>query len=205
MRPCKTSAPPRFSAGFTLVEMLVVMVLTAMITTLLMGGLSLVHRLQSRFGPEIFNSQHGAMYADWFRMTVNGLMPDYADGEHRFKGEPDRLSGLTLSPLDQPDGTLAPFAWALRFDPQLGQTQLVYGDSPDSPPILAWPGNEGRFSYVDQQGDVHTSWPPPFGSPAQLPAAIRLEMPVDQSPQWLVAVPLGPAATEIRLRDLLKL
>lgn len=204
MNPSPPSQP-RMSRGFTLLEMLVVMVLTALITTLLMGGLSMVYRLQSRFGPEIFNSQHGAMYADWFRLTVNGLMPDYPDGPHRFKGESDRLSGLTLSPLDQPEGALVPFAWSLRFDPRSGQTQLVYGDAPDGPPILVWPGNAGRFRYFDQQGEAHDSWPPAFGAPAQLPAAIRLEMPAGHSPQLLIAVPLGPSATDIRLRDLLNL
>jgi general secretion pathway protein J len=196
---------PRLNRGFTLLEMLVVMVLTALITTLLMGGLSMVYRLQSRFGPEIFNSQHGAMYADWFRLTINGLMPDYPDGPHLFRGEPDRLSGLTLSPLDQPEGALVPFAWSLRFNPQSGQTQLVYGDAPDSPPILAWPGNAGRFRYLDQQGQAHDNWPPAFGASAQLPVAIRLELPSGHSPQLLIAIPLGPPATDIRLRDLLKL
>lgn len=198
------SRPNRIS-GFTLLEMLVVMVLTALITTLLMGGLGMVHRLQSRFGPEVFNSQHGAMYADWFRLTVNGLMPDYPDGQYRFKGEPDRFSGLTLSPLDRPPGAPAPFGWLLHFDPVAGQTQLRYGEASIGVTILSWPGSGGRFRYLDAKGEKHDSWPPPFGSPAQVPAAIWLETPGEGAQRLLVAVPLGPSAPDVRLRDLLRL
>lgn len=205
MTGCRLPFRPNRSSGFTLLEMLVVMVLTALITTLLMGGLGMVHRLQGRFGPELFNSQHGAMYVDWFRLTVNGLMPDYPDGAHRFKGERDRFSGLTLSPLDRPPGAPAPFAWLLQFDPVAGETQLRYGDAGVGATILRWPGSGARFSYLDAKGEKHDNWPPPFGAPAQLPVAIWLETPGEGAQRLLVAVPLGPPAPDVRLRDLLSL
>ena len=59
--------------GFTLLEMLVVLILTGMITGILIQGLDQVFRLQTHFGRELFNSQQGEMYAEWFRESVNGL------------------------------------------------------------------------------------------------------------------------------------
>ena len=52
------------SSGFTLLEILVVMILTSMITAILLQGLQQVYRLQVHFGAEMFSSQQGAMRID---------------------------------------------------------------------------------------------------------------------------------------------
>jgi general secretion pathway protein J len=190
--------------GFTLMEILVVLVITSLITGLLLDGLFLVSRLQVRFGPEIYQNQRGAMYRDWFRLTVNSLMPDYPDGGNRFKGDAHSFSGLTLSPLDQPSGAMLSFAWSLRFDPESGQTQLIYESGENRYPVESWPGNAGRFLYLDAEGNTHDEWPPFAGGAdiPQLPRAIYLEMSPDFSPKVVIAVPMGPSKPLPRLKDM---
>ncbi|HUW36061.1 MAG TPA: type II secretion system protein [Rhodocyclaceae bacterium] len=188
--------------GFTLLEMLVVMILTGMITGILMQGLHQVFRLQTHFGREIFDTQQGEMYTDWFRQSVNGLMPDYADGKHQFKGTQREFSGLTLAPLDAANTALLPFSWRLKFDPETGRTQLRYGSGDDAPAVLSWSGNSGRFVYFDANNEAHDDWPPFLGKWPQLPQAIYLENQNATEPRIIVAVPKGLENPLPRQKDL---
>ncbi|MEI8353591.1 MAG: type II secretion system protein [Lentisphaerota bacterium] len=179
-------------SGFTLLEILVVMVLTSMITAILLQGLQQVYRLQVHFGAEMFASQQGAMRIDWFRSSINGIMPDYVDGKNKFKGEPRRISGQTTAPLNAPDGALAPFQWRIDFDSKTGEMALYSGEGSDAPIVLTWPGSEGRFLYLDEDGHPQEFWPPLLGKPPQVPLMILLEMGASGRGRKIVAVPRGP-------------
>ena len=184
-------SPHSRGRGFTLLEMLVVLVLTGFIMTILLEGLSQTFRLQEHFGTEQFNTQRGAMRSDWFRQSINGLLPDHEDGRHKFQGDDRRMSGLTTAPLTPESAGLAPFTWRLGFDPQSGETRLQYGAESDSPAILAWRGDSGRFVYLDSNGEAHGAWPPLLGKWPQLPKAIYLEARRFDEPYTLVAIPRG--------------
>lgn len=199
LRQGNAARPP--ARGFTLLEMLVVLVLTGMISSILMQGLSQVFRLQTHFGKELFNTQQGEMYTDWFRQSINSVMPDYVDGKNRFKGEARELSGLTLAPLDGATDALTPFAWHLKFTPEAGQTQLLYGEGDADAEVLAWPGNSGRFIYYDAAGEAHDTWPPPFGKWPQLPRTIYLDNQNKNEPRVIVAVPKSLESPLPRARD----
>lgn len=189
--------------GFTLLEMLVVLILTGMITGILMQGLYQVFRLQTHFGRELFNTQQGGMYTEWFRQSVNGMMPDYPNGKHKFKGSSREFGGMTLSPLNTGTEALLPFAWHLKFDPNTGQTQLQYGPEENAPVVLAWPGNSGKFVYFDAKDEPHDDWPPLLGKWPQLPKAIYLENQNSDEPRVIVAVPRAQENPLPRLMDLL--
>jgi general secretion pathway protein J len=178
--------------GFTLIEILVVLVITGFIVTLLLQSLQQVFFLQKHFGHEIFYTQRGAMYADWFRQSINSLMPDYKEGKHKFSGDYRRMSGLTLAPLAQEAGALAPFVWRLEFDLSSGQTGLYYGNEVEKDsalPLLAWLGNDGRFIYTDAKNEAHDSWPPFLGAWPQLPSSITLESGSGERLRLIVAAP----------------
>ena len=181
------------SRGFTLVEILVVLIISGFIVTILLQSLHQVFRLQTQFDNEIFHTQNGAMYADWFRQSINGLVPDYDGGKQKFRGEQRSMSGLTLAPLDRETGTLTPFVWRLEFDARADQTRLVYGDANDKAAlqILRWQSNNGRFIYVDVENEAHDSWPPFLGRWPQLPSAIYLESGEAKQLRLLVATPRG--------------
>lgn len=182
----------RYSRAFTLLEILVVLILTSLITGILLQGLQQVYRLQSHFGAETFDARQGAMRIDWFRTSINGVMPDYPDGANKFKGELRRMQGQTTAPLDAPDGALVPFLWRIDFDSKEGGMALFAGEGNEASAILTWPGNEGRFIYVDAMGQSHDSWPPFIGSPPQVPQIVVLEMGASGQATKLAAVPRGP-------------
>lgn len=187
--------------GFTLLEVVVVLVITSLVVGILMEGLYWVVRLQERFEPEIYFNQRAAMYRDWFRISINGLMPDHPDGFHRFHGESRRLKGLTLASLDQPSGQLRPIMWSLRFNSASGQTELLLGDDKDGYAILGWPGHVGRFRYLDAAGDWHDEWPPFLGQWPQLPVLIAVEG-GEEGGELIASSPRGPMKPKPRLKDL---
>lgn len=191
----------RKARGFTLVEMLVVLVLTGAIVAILTQALGQVFRLQSHFGAELFNTQQGEMYTEWFRQSVNGLLPDHPDGPEKFKGAEKEFQGLTLAPLDTSSEALQAFAWSLAFDPKSGETQLQYSSGEKAVVVLSWPGNSGRFVYVDEKDETHDAWPPFSGRWPQLPKAINLEYRDTDGPRVIVAVPKGPHNALPRRKD----
>jgi hypothetical protein len=94
-----------------------------------------------------------------------------------------------------------PLAWRLAFNPESGETQLLYGANKGAAPIISWQGNRGKFSYLDAKGEYHESWPPPLGSWPQLPAAIRVEALRDGQPTIIFAAPMGPIYPPARIVD----
>ncbi len=190
--------------GFTLVEMLVVLILTGLISGILFQALHQALRLQSHVGTEMDNMRQSAMLSDWFRQVIEGTQPDYADGKHKFKATARRIQALTTNPLTADQGALAPFTLELQFDNRRGETLLRYGEGAGAQVLLSWPGDYGQFVFLDTDNAEHDSWPPPMPKkPAQLPAAIRLEGQRDSQPWILLAALVGPDQPRLRIRDML--
>lgn len=188
-------------AGFTLIEVLVVLIIVAIISGVLFQALEQAYRLQERFGMELFKVQQGSMATDWYRQTVQGLQPDYPDGRNLFHGEERAFSGLSSNPLGDDYGAPVPIVWKIRSNQQTGATELVYIEEKQETPILSWRGKEARFTYLDEQQASHDSWPPPLGLWPQLPKQIQLVTRDDGEPVRIIASPLGPAATLMRTQD----
>lgn len=185
--------------GFTLLEVLVVLVIVSLAMGLLLQGLHHTLRLQERFSQEMFNGRTAAMQSSWYREVVNGLMPDHAQGKNRFKGERQRFEGLTVSPLLGDPGSPVAFALELRSDPRSKQSSLNYVAGDDSVEIMSWTG-EAEFVYFDDKGEPHDAWPPFLGQWPQLPSSIRLKTGGGDT-AVLVAAPKGPAVRLPSLTD----
>lgn len=190
-------------SGFTLVEMLVVLMIVAMVSGILFQALERAYRLQERFGAELFNAQQGQMAADWYRQTVQGLHPDYHDGRNKFQGKSMEFSGLTSNPLSGEYGVPTPIIWKIRNNRQYGSTELVYLEEKQETPILVWHGAGARFIYFDDKQSPHDVWPPPLGLPTQLPRQIQLVDNSGNEPINIVASPMGPASPLTRLQDII--
>jgi len=186
------SDPILGESGFTLMEMLVVLLIVGMAGSLLFNGAAQVMNMQARFDSQLANLRGDVLRADWLRQTVQGLQPDYADGKQVFKGTARGFSGLTTNPLSAGYGGPAAFALVLQHDAARNEMVLRYGAENDSPEILRWAGDQGRLQYVDNKREPHEDWPPRMGLWPQLPAAIYLEGWRDGAPWLMVATPYGP-------------
>lgn len=185
--------------GFTLVEVLVVLVITALVSTLLFQALAQVYRLQERFGEQLAQSRTGAMRVDWYRQVLQGLQTDYADGKQRFAGQALRLEGLSATPLMESGG--APQWLTLEVVASAaGGGELRYGVGSRLLPLLQWstPGS-ASFAYLDDAGAEHAAWPPQAaGVWPQLPAAVLFRWPTREGADVLVAAPAGTREAKVR-------
>ena len=188
-------------AGFTLIEVLVVLILVSLISGVLFQALERAYRLQDRFGTELFNLQQGQMTTDWYRQTVQGMFPDYPDGNNIFKGSPQAFSGLSTNPLSSDYGTPTPVSWKLL--PETDQvTALIYTSGKEPTPIMHWQGKAARFVYVDDKNTEHESWPPPLGKFPQLPRQIQLHTNEASEATVLAVTLLAPALPPLRIKDI---
>ncbi len=192
---------PSRQTGFTLIEVLVVMIIVAMVSSVLFEALERAYRLQERFGAELFKVQQEQMAADWYRQSVQGLQPDYSDGSNIFQGNDHEFSGLSSNPRSDAYGAPTPITWRIRDNRQNGTTELLYMEEKRETPVLTWRGNQARFVYFDEKLVPNDSWPPPLGLTTQLPKQIQLMVKDAGEPVNIVASPMGPTTTLMRAQD----
>ncbi|MDR3733971.1 MAG: type II secretion system protein [Acidobacteriaceae bacterium] len=205
------------STGFTLIEVLVVLLIVSMIVTVLISGLGRVFQLRSRLAPYLDRVEDVGMLTDWVRHSIDGLVPDYDDGAHKFTGTASGFSGLTLRALDQRLGEPIPLGWEL-VDDQQGHTILRYHAADGSViDAAAWTG-PGVFAYQGKDHAWVDTWPPPSSEftlddtvgnatrvDPQLPTLIRLSGRLADHDWIVIAAPHGPTKPLSRVSDFLKM
>src|SRR5712691_9845328 len=125
---------PARESGFTLVEMLVTLVLLSMVVAIVLGSVRQVLDARTRLRPYLDQSEQTTLVAGWFRQTVQGLMADSVNGQHRLTAKPEEFAGLPVSPLAGAPGTPTAFHWSLIYDDARDVTVLEYNE-PDAGPM----------------------------------------------------------------------
>jgi|WetSurMetagenome_2_1015567.scaffolds.fasta_scaffold19476_2 general secretion pathway protein J len=201
--------------GFTLLEVLVVLVLLSLISTLAFEILHQTANLRSQFLETLDELQQGVIREHWFRSSVAALTPDYppettvvyqAHKPYIFQGTENEFYGLTITSLDNDGGIPTPFGWQLSF--KENETILRYRNKEEQWwEIMHWSGNEGKFFYQAKNGQWYKQWPPPedkqafekldeiskmiaaLDKPAQIPKTILLDGKKGNQPfAWIVRI-----------------
>jgi prepilin-type N-terminal cleavage/methylation domain-containing protein len=168
----------RGQSGFTLLEMMVVLVVVGLVSVSLFEALAQMGQVRDRLAPFLTASEREGPLNGWFRQAVNGLVADRVGGEHVLVGGANGFSGLTLEPLGADPGGPTPFQWALVYATSGDYTSLVYsGEGAPPREIRRWPGSKVSFSYLGPDLVWYDSWPPALKRARQLPAAVRLADP----------------------------
>lgn len=172
-------AARRCAGGLTLIEMLVTLALASMISLVLWQALAQLARVERLLESEREAGGSTAVRIEWLRYTIEALLPGEPDSPDRLQGGESELRGLTSAPPIDCRAGVCRVSLALRFDDRAQRTELVVSalDRPDLAPqvLLAWPGQQGRFRYLDGGARWRDAWPPPMGVPVALPRAIALD------------------------------
>jgi prepilin-type N-terminal cleavage/methylation domain-containing protein len=189
----RRGAGPRRPQGFTLVEVIVVLVIVALISGTVLAAFQRVLDVRLRLAAFLDGIDTPDLVAGWFRDSVVGLIPDVKGGPGEFSGTARRFSGLTIAPLNGLSGVPTQVVWQLDFDPDAGRTYLRYQAATDPRMTIAsWPDDRGSIQYCTAGLACFNAWPPPDRRPnqvQQVPTLIRLDIVKGTAPWAILAAP----------------
>jgi prepilin-type N-terminal cleavage/methylation domain-containing protein len=164
------------AAGFTIIEILVVLIIVAAISGILLFAFERVLDIRVRLAAFLEGTDVPTLIAGWFRDSVEGLLPDAKGGADQFTGDAKGFSGLSVAPIDGRAGVPMRIGWELDFDAAAGRTYLRYRTADAGPlTVASWPGDLGSLSYCGPDLVCGDRWPPPEAEATELPALIRLD------------------------------
>ncbi len=194
-------AEKKSTRGFTLLEVLVVLVITSLISVVLIQGFSLILGARNSVQNKIVGLEQVVLKQNIFLEPLKGVLPDYPNRPNIFHGESQIVRGLTIRPLQSRVGTPTGFSMTMNYDSGRDETELVYQESGFPPQALGrWKGAQGTFRYRDRTGSWLDTWPPNPDVP-QTPWLIQLDMGIG-FPSSLVVSLNGPHQRVQRLEDL---
>jgi prepilin-type N-terminal cleavage/methylation domain-containing protein len=190
------------SRGFTLLEALVVLVITSLVSVVLVQGFGLLLSARTSVQDKLVEVDEAVIEQSLFLEPLRGVVPDYPDRPHIFAGEAKRLHGMTTRPLQGRTGTPVPFTLTISYDSPSNLSTLTYQEDNTPPlPLGSWQGETGAFAYRDIQGAWRETWPPENDPRApQTPWLIRLERGTG-FPKNMIASVNGTHRRPLRFRD----
>jgi len=189
----------RAAAGFTLFEVIVVMVITSLMGAVLMQGFGMILAARLSVTNAIENLQEVVLSQNIPVDPLRGILPDFRSSPNQFRGEPRLLTGQTLRPLLSAPGAPTRFTMTLDYDAGRNTTILVY-EEPGRPKaeLARWQGNTQSFKYRDLTGPWESSWPTQAAS-SQTPWLIWIDTGPALAP--LIASVAGPHSRVMRIQD----
>ena len=164
----------RAANGFTLIEVLVVIAITGMITVLLSQMLTVFLRGYDQVGRIQQEHAVDSMRLGWLRDSVSAMVASL-DEEFGFEGERASFTGFTMSPLLVDDHRLTRVTWQIRND-ATGHS-LWYGeDGRQAVKLGTWPDDQLSFAYRGLNSGWQTDWPPQDLPAGVLPHRIKLSI-----------------------------
>ncbi len=159
--------------GLTLLEVLVVLTLIGMISSVMFQGYAYMLGSYQRLKQRQLVETREALVAGWWRSSLESVVP-YFDDELAFTGSPDNLRGASFSPLWGRSGVATEFRWGLAADDV--HRRLIYQEPPHAPVVVReWPVSvEAAFEYLSESGQWKQAWV--VGEDRQIPQAIRLSL-----------------------------
>ncbi len=176
------------SAGFTLLEILVVLVLLSMVMTMLMQGLSMIYNIRSRILVQINELRVNRLREHLLVDLLSAITPDHPKGDAVFAGDENGIYGLSLLSLQSDVGV--PVQIRLWGDNADEQSRLLYqqGDSMEVE-IGRWQSTTVQFTFFTKDGEEYHTWPPRNSSLPQLPSAIMIRVGEEpEYPVWFVPI-----------------
>ncbi|GEA09462.1 hypothetical protein KUL42_42230 [Alteromonas sp. KUL42] len=166
--------------GFTLVEMLVVLVILSLTTTLLVEGLGTTWRNFDKLNSQQLIVNRGLLPKKWFIDSFKGAQL-YHPFKSVFSGSSQRVSFITINPPGTIKATPTKVEWSIESQNSAIQGLYYSIDNGDKVKVANLNG-QFSFSYLNGQ-----RWEDSFSpNKALLPNAIKI---LNGDEQWLLGIP----------------
>jgi len=161
-------------AGLTLVEMLVVLIIVGLVSTLLVQGLGNALSLYSRVQANQKQTYAQSMIHLWWRDSVSAAAPNRLN-EQRFSGTPFKLDIETHGALLSGNGVITRIVWEVSESYPYSMLYRQGGQEEDERLILALESKQRpRFEYMSKSFEWHKNWP--IDGKNDLPEAVRINL-----------------------------
>lgn len=168
------------SKGFTVMEVLVVILLVSLMSGVLMQAGIQVLKLRKWFLVVSHHQTANRLQSHWFRSVTAALTPGRQEDNTVFSGRSDHFQGMTLDALT--DMTGIPVRVALDLISRDGSIVLRYRqDDGTEWEIGQWDASHAGFFFLNAMGKGYTEWPSEDDAP-QLPEAILLRVETAETP-----------------------
>jgi prepilin-type N-terminal cleavage/methylation domain-containing protein len=198
MRRCRwrLSPPDRSGRGFTLLETLVVLVLSSLLVAMLTQALHLSQRMERLLSGGALDRGTVIMRRQMIReLLENAGANQQTQSASNLQWLVGTGQGLVWNRTDYSLGELATSRrWALEISRLKGRSQVIlrpeldsnggYSIASDAIPnsvhsegaavLMSWSGMEGEIQYMDEGGAWHAHWPVDASRQFGLPRMIRI-------------------------------
>ena len=174
------------AAGVSLLEMLVVLVLASLLSTLLVQGLGFFLTGMEAVQRHSGQAAAAAMQQRWFTSTVGAMTP-YLAPDRNFTGDAAAFEGVTLQPLNAPPGLPRKIRWSIAD----GDTVYYAEDGELDWAVLREPDAALRFEYAGLDGQWRSQWRAVPRARQWIPSLVRLTA-EDGRVLWLARLALHP-------------
>lgn len=148
--------------GFTLLEVITVLIIASLLSVVLMQGLSLVLNLRTNLGDFLSGLDQRILMRSRVIEPLRGIIPDFDDGPNVLKGTPQQISGLTLNPLFARPGRATPFSLVIAPSERGDDVTIRYREGEANEVLIATvQGQQPRFRFMNQGGQWADEWPNP--------------------------------------------
>lgn len=196
----RRSASPSIR-GFTVVEMLVVLMITGMALALGFQSLAQWQRAEETLQKVLADNRSSSLTAHWWQDSVRAATPTE---EIAFRGEANYIRLMSLAPVFASQGGATPMEWKIVNEGSQAFLELKEFDREIRLPIRN--ARSAEFHYVGLDGRRSQQWPPELtSSPTHLPVGVQMTVNTadNQEQHWVVHIvgPLDPPFNAFKFRD----
>ena len=193
------------SAGYTLIEVLIMLAVTAILAATVLETVRASASNGFRIEQAARNASQDYITLAGVRRAVDATRPDYFDAPNTFNGNGAEFSALTSQPIIAVRPGVHPYT--LRIENTSEGAALVYEERSSALQVAFWPRAEGRFVYFGESSADRTGFIRRMGepvprnwSPIWPPSSDVSQTASSNTNSYFATQPLA-VRTEIRLPD----
>ena len=186
-----------YSKGLSLIELLVVLVLVSLTTTISLQAIGFVTAGLDRISEDREKLEFDRIASRWYRESIEAMVASI-DEEHGFLGRPREMSGYTLAPLLADSGEPTLIAYYLESG---GKGDVLWYRENNTAFRFMEFESPAEFRYATSRAAYSASWPSDSFPAGSLPAVIKVDL--LQSDNDLLAVIKQRRIARRDYRDLL--
>ncbi|HEY9101396.1 prepilin-type N-terminal cleavage/methylation domain-containing protein [Chitinimonas sp.] len=166
----------RISKGFTLIEIMVALAITALVMTLLMGASYYILQVRVKLVNEVSEGELHARRQLWLHEIASSMQPLEREAPDGFEGKPEGFHGLAVRSLRGESNGAPELVNLLLKRNESGEMALHYQAGDADIVLASWPDANAAFSYQNRAGKLLDSWTSAEQATERLPRAVALKV-----------------------------